>query len=348
MNRGRGGAEKCAQINKLRKTAYGLSDMTQYSSFAFDLEQPIILDRTCVLTQFPILAMVFPHAAMEGLAGALWTRRQSLPVTEWREYCAGFPHRFGSVHHLLQQDVFTRHSYQRPRGYPGDADLIDIIYDKNPAGSIDIGRRIFSYTIHTEAAEAVRERRQIAATYIEDAIAGRPGARICSIACGHARELDGLTTGGETEPFVFEAHDQDRRSLDRIIQIHGSKWIQPKQQSVLDWIKGKSKRSKFDLIYSLGLLDYLEERIARALVGAAWHSIAPGGTLLLANFSGDFADIAYMEACMNWWLIYRNEADMEALLADLPAETIADTRLFKDSLSRVIYLEISKQDTCEV
>ncbi|TIV42919.1 MAG: class I SAM-dependent methyltransferase, partial [Mesorhizobium sp.] len=68
----------------------------------------------------------------------------------------------------LKQDPFTRWSFEKPRGYSGDATLLDIYY-KHPsaneivASSSDLGREIFAYTSEAASSVAGRERREILA-----------------------------------------------------------------------------------------------------------------------------------------------------------------------------------------
>ena len=60
---------------------------------------------------------------------------------------------------LLLQDPLTHRSSLQPRGYQGDAELLDLIYSRDPAtvGIRDvsaIGREIFSFTIEGKAPAA--------------------------------------------------------------------------------------------------------------------------------------------------------------------------------------------------
>ena len=41
--------------------------------------------------------------------------------------------------------------------------------------------------------------------------------------------------------------------------------------------------------------------------------LAPQGVLVIANFLPQITGAGYMDAVMNWWLIYQNEEDMKKL-----------------------------------
>jgi hypothetical protein len=49
----------------------------------------------------------------------------------------------------------------------------------------------------------------------------------------------------------------------------------------------------------------------------------PGGMMLIPNFLTGVRDSGYMEAFMDWRLIYRNHADMLVLAAGLPRSAVA-------------------------
>ncbi|MDW7679912.1 MAG: class I SAM-dependent methyltransferase [bacterium] len=68
-----------------------------------------------------------------------------------------------------------------------------------------------------------------------------------------------------------------------------------------------------DIIYSLGLLDYLEDKIAIKLLKSLYKSLKPGGTLLMGNFSRHHSLQLLMEVFSNWKLIYREEEQLFAL-----------------------------------
>jgi extracellular factor (EF) 3-hydroxypalmitic acid methyl ester biosynthesis protein len=108
----------------------------------------------------------------------------------------------------------ARRSYQKPRGYDGDAVLLDYIYGiLLPEPGDSVAEAIASFGAHRPAGQAVRRHRIILSQYM-DAIAkssGRP-IRILSIASGHLRgaELSSAFASGAVAEFV--ALDSDAES----------------------------------------------------------------------------------------------------------------------------------------
>jgi hypothetical protein len=54
-----------------------------------------------------------------------------------------------------------------------------------------------------------------------------------------------------------------------------------------------------------------------------------------------------METFMDWWLIHRNDAQMEALAREIPASEIQERRIFHDDERNVVYLELAKKDAVQ-
>jgi hypothetical protein len=112
-------------------------------------------------------------SAMAHLVGGLHCLKK-LPRSEWTLFKANWAHHPAA--RLVLQDPFTAWSYRKPRGYPGDAQLLDFIYGSDNircdlAAASDCGRAIYRYTRDAPAPAAVRERRNIL-TALVDRIAG--------------------------------------------------------------------------------------------------------------------------------------------------------------------------------
>ena len=232
---------------------------------------------------------------------------------------------------LVRKDPYTNHSMQRPRGYPGDAELIDMIYRVEPKGELDdFGRSIFDRTIACGASEAVRQRLKFARELLS--IAVNNGQSICSLAGGHLREADDLA--GQVKA-AFTVVDQDEQSLSVVRDTHGNS-IEAIEANVFNWLRTAPRDGRrYDLVYSLGLTDYLDTRQLLTFTKLAAKIMAPGGKLVLANFH-DHRWSAYMEAAMDWHLVYRTEADM----AQNAKDAGLNHRIFRDATGYIIYCEM--------
>ena len=64
--------------------------------------------------------------------------------------------------------------------------------------------------------------------------------------------------------------------------------------------------------------------------------------MLIPNFLASVRDRGYMEAFMDWRLIYRDHADMQALAAALPPSEVADCQIFDDGDEAITFLLVTK------
>lgn len=262
--------------------------------------------------------------------------------SQWTEF-AGKHFQNHPVRQLLHESPFARHAYAQPRGYAGDALTIDYIYGNVPLGGESaLGRRLYEWEFDRPSPRAVRARRDLVAQRI-DRVAERTSApRILSVACGHLREAQASAAVREGAIGEFFALDQDPASID-VIQSE-----QPRVQTVCSSVKALIARklnwTDLDFAYSMGLYDYLPQPVAVRLTTRLFEMIRPGGSILVANFHKASPDAAAMEMYMRWWLIYRDESEVEALAGEIDPGAVQSKTVWRDAEGNVVYLELEKGD----
>lgn len=287
------------------------------------------------------------EAGMRELLATLWSAKSMGDRETWGrviQRCMAHP-----LRHVIHEDPFAHRCYTKPRGYAGDAPLIDYLYTRTHEheglGTVsEIGQRIFDFTLDISAGHAVRQRRDLMATAIDETCRSRPEARILSVACGHLREalVSSAVPAGHAKRFV--ALDQDRDSLAVVEQEAAHLGVTAVHDSIKAIFRGPVASEKFDLIYSTGLYDYLEDRLATRLTHRMFDLLNPGGRLIIANFVTDVACSAYMEAFLDWNLIYRDESQVRDLSRTIAADEIARSRTYFEEQRNIVFLEIWKRD----
>jgi hypothetical protein len=282
-------------------------------------------------------------SGMNDLFDDLLARREDEPST-WPSVardCLDHP-----IRELLHQDPFTYRAFAKPRGYAGDAVMMDYIYglgetQQAARRATPLGRAIFRYMDTRPSARAVRFRRCLIADLI-DRVAAPGGARVFALASGHLREaeISRAVRLGHVQEFV--AIDQDKASLAVVARDYARFGVKAQEGSVRQILSGKVNPGQFDFVYAAGLFDYLSGPVATALTRRLFEMTRPGGVMLIPNFLASVRDRGYMESFMDWRLIYRDHADMRALAAALPDSDLADCRIFDDGDDAITFLLVAR------
>lgn len=267
---------------------------------------------------------------------ALWAEGRAMGRDDELQALA----RSHELHALVQQDPYTWRAFNKPRGYPGDAVMLDHVYrGEPPAGTTAVGRGIFAATTRSPMGLSVRYRRVLLRSCIDDVVSAISGGRILSVASGHCRELEGSLVASAAFNGEFVALDQDPLSCAEVAASTEGQRVRVVEQGVRELVsRSGSTLGRFDLIYSAGLYDYLPDALARRLTERLLSMLTPGGRLLLANFVPTGSGRGYMELFMDWRLIVRNEAALRELCSAAGATDIAS---FHDPHRNVVYAEMT-------
>ncbi len=283
------------------------------------------------------------EVAMADLHSGLWSIRSACTEEDWETVvsrCVAHP-----IAKVLWQDPFTAHGYNKPRGYSGDAALLDYLYGLMtcPPGTSAAGIKVFGQLMNLQAALSVRSRAQILARMIDETAAHFESPRILSIACGHLREAGQSRAIREGKVGEFVALDQDETSLAEVERTVGRQGVKTVHHSVRDILAGKVDLQGFHFVYAAGLYDYLSERVAMRLTRLMFDMLVPNGRLLIANFAPTLPEVAYMEAFMDWKLIYRTPDEMSVLSDDISGDAWDSHRLFWDAHGNIIFLDVTRR-----
>jgi 2-polyprenyl-3-methyl-5-hydroxy-6-metoxy-1,4-benzoquinol methylase len=249
---------------------------------------------------------------------------------------------------FLYQDPLTRRAFEKPRGYAGDADLIDLVYGATPAQVLlepatDVGRLIYNYNFSTPACEAVRNRAQTISNKVDELSQERAGMSVLSVACGLLRELAGSISLQKGRVRRCVGLDHDAKTIEDITPPSDHVDFEAAVASARDLVVGNYKlRETFDFIYSAGLFDYLPDAAFVQLVKTLWTHCSPGGTLLIANVTPDNPQLGYLESFMDWMFVLREPSDLERLAqtATGPDATIS---CFSETNGIICFAEIVKR-----
>ncbi len=230
---------------------------------------------------------------------------------------------------------FIKWSFDKPFGYSGDFKIIDEIYRNCPRTN-GFDRLWDNYFQGLAVCKSVRERKADFKKIILDAVKERNGRdiRIMDLACGPAREIKELIEedkGSYFSRIIFDCYDLDLNALEyakKLLNEAGNVNFSQKNAIRIALKKDVTEEiaNKYDLIYSTGLFDYLDERVAVRLVGNLRKLLKNDGILAIANVRDKYSNSSagWMEWVAEWNLIYRSEAQFRKIFLDagFPPESL--------------------------
>lgn len=284
------------------------------------------------------------HRVLDELFNALRDRKLNAEPAVWLEFvqrCRN--HRLMT---LLHRDPFTHRAFSKPRGYAGDAVMMDFIYGREenwaPPAADSLGTHIFNFTTQAPASEGVRSRRAFIASRIDRLTEEKRRPHILSIASGHLREVHLSAAVRRRKTGRIVALDADPLSLAEVRDSYGRYGVETVNASFREMIGNQGRAGEFDFVYSTGLFDYLNQRTARRLVTGMFNMLRPGGVLLVANFLPAVRDIGYMETFMGWNLIYRSRTEMMDLTMGIPEEDVKEVTVNSEEYRNIVFLQLTK------
>jgi hypothetical protein len=225
---------------------------------------------------------------------------------------------------IRQGAIFDR-SYAKPLGYPGDFEVMNQIYDWERRGNTVY--EMLMHRLGLDCGEFVKTRMEAVRTRIVQVVREkgdtRP-ARIMSLGSGPAREVETYLAGSslKNRRVEFTLIDQEQQALSyaveksypHVLAAKGHARVQCLNVSFTDILRGGGTLSALppqDMIYCVGLIDYLADRRAGAIVRRLYEALASGGLLVIGNMNETpVSGLWPLEFLLDWTLYYRNDAQM--------------------------------------
>jgi len=225
-------------------------------------------------------------------------------------------------------------SYAKPLGYPGDFEIMNQVYDWERKGATVY--QMLMHRLGLEVGEFVKTRMEVVRSNIANTVQEKGNARaarILSLGSGPAREVELFLSGPglKNRRAEFTLIDQEQAALKyavektypHILNSMGQSRVQCLNMSFTDILRGTGALGALppqDLIYSVGLVDYLTDRRATGLIRRLYETLAPGGLLLIGSMNDTLSSSFWpLEFIADWTLYYRSDAQMLAWTEGLNA-----------------------------
>jgi SAM-dependent methyltransferase len=211
----------------------------------------------------------------------------------------------------------------KPHGYAGDFEIIDRIYQNWISPDPQLAK--WDEYFHAQTApRAVRNRKAYFQSWLRQ-WEGRNHSheiRVLNLGCGPSRDVFEYLDNHPNSRAIFECVDHEPKAIAYAKDVCRSflDRIEFQQANALRYHPTRPPQ----LIWSAGLLDYLNNRIAISFLRRIWNWLPPGGELVIGNFSPANSARAYMELPGGWVLHHRTESDLASLAcqAGIPENAI--------------------------
>jgi len=256
---------------------------------------------------------------------------------------------------------FGRRTFHKPLGYAGDYEMMNMIHRNRPEGETLYEKLIHFLLVSQWPAQSVRNRIAHLKTHLlqEAARVARSGrrTRVLNVGCGPAREIQDFVKetplANEVDFVLLDFNEETLdHARDRIIRAQGALaprcTVETRRVSVHHLLRQNAHQTQlaadpnYDFIYCGGLFDYLSDPTCRALVHLFYDWLRPGGTLIVANMNDTKPFRNFIEFVLDWQLVYRDSAQMQALAPEPLRDAV---RIIAEPTSVNMFLHLAKSDS---
>jgi extracellular factor (EF) 3-hydroxypalmitic acid methyl ester biosynthesis protein len=260
------------------------------------------------------------------------------------------------LHPLLLCSPFMYRIYQKPLGYAGDYEMVNMILRDPVEGSSLFAKLLNVYILLQAPAEGHRNR----VVYLEEKLVqetrrcSRMGrnSRVLNLGCGPAKEIQNflahedlsdranltlLDFNDETLAHTGKLLEEIKMKNRRMTQIQ---MVKKSVHQVLKEFSRPQAGGEYDFIYCAGLFDYLNDRVCKRLMNIFYDMLAPGGLLVATNVDASNPIRKTMEYIFEWHLVYRDAKQFEALRPDNAHEGSYNVRA--ETTGSNIFIEVRK------
>lgn len=250
---------------------------------------------------------------------------------------------------IIYQAPFSDRVYNKPLGYAGDYEMMNIIYQNNALGESLFAKCLHNYWVKQPAAQAVRNRAQYIQKKIEALVESRKGDNLgfLSVASGPAMEWQNILRDSKHRNAHLQVTllDQDetalihaQRKMRELTHANPSPIVFKYENKAIKNILARGLPEQYDMIYSAGLFDYFSDPVAQLAAQKLYDGLRPKGKLIIGNFDVSNPNSIIMDSALDWRLLYRSADDLKLLFKHLGANITVE----QESLNINIFCVIEK------
>lgn len=253
------------------------------------------------------------------------------------------------THGLVSKSHLYNHARTWPLGYPGDYRMIESVYRNIPLSS-GLGLLLDQYFLTTTLAHAVRERKARMGELLETELSARTGLRVLNIGCGPSREIVELSALIHSSNAVVTCVDADNTALEfaaeRMQYTPAVDQVRFRRYNALRMVNAERNRKQFgeqDIVYTIGLLDYLEDDVLVRMLGALYNLLRPEGKLIAVFKDGERYETADYHWMADWDAFLQRTASHSRKLFAAAGIPDLNIEISRDRSGVMIFYVVTKQ-----
>jgi extracellular factor (EF) 3-hydroxypalmitic acid methyl ester biosynthesis protein len=242
----------------------------------------------------------------------------------------------------FSQSWFIDHALRKPHGYPGDYEILTAIYDGQPR-SQGLGWCLDRYFLQTELARSIPVRLAMAREFLIKEARQRVEMSVLNIASGPGREYRGgwnLPDGSRVRVTCVDQDDEALSFIRRTVipTLPFTLELECVKYNALKMGSSETNREVFgrpDVVYSIGLCDYIPDRLMIRLLRGWRETAAEGGVVYVA-----FKDcLKYDKTKYQWpvdWYFYQRTTEECRALFEQAGYDIDSLEMTRDGTGSII------------
>lgn len=258
------------------------------------------------------------HSRLERINRLSLTRPEERPLL--------MKHCFDQCSDGMSNSLIHQRGRLKPLGYAGDYLIIDWIYT-HKADSPGLGAYWDGFFHRQAAPIGVRNRKDYFVNLFGTLCKERGrGISVLNLGSGPCRDVAEAISGAAevAQGSCFHCVDIDKLAIDYATSLLSPHSSRASFQFELANVHSFQTRSRYDLVWSAGLFDYLRDSAAVRILKRMWSYVQHGGKLVIGNFHPRNPSRNYMEWFGDWFLIHRTEEEMLSLFqrAGVPSGSV--------------------------
>jgi hypothetical protein len=227
-----------------------------------------------------------------------------------------------SIKPWTSQSWFMNQAINRPRGYPGDFEILEGFYDNQVKSKKGIGSAFDEWILQTPLVQSVRGRKEKCKEILEELVvdSSNQHLRLMKVSSGPCRELQESKILRDRQGLFFYGIDRDDVAVsyanNALLQAGYDQNSILFEKKIACRVRSKNYLSQgnFDIAYCTGLYDFLPDKALVSLFSGVSNLLAEDGMHLIVLKDGSKYDITSCEWVVSWSFFERTEQKCRNLI----------------------------------